>query len=160
MQFLLIDLIIPLCMMFLYSLSSSYSFGKSRSEGNEPERKTPQRPVLAVAPLNSMPYIGPPMPQSYSPPSPAKDNKNVERVGPAIIFLSSFTTKEDWENITATNKLGVALTGSAAVGKIGPIIGLMDIGECEDSYMFRVSLPGVSSDESEFLCTFELVDNF
>lgn len=136
-------------------MSSSYSFGKSRSESNEPGRVNPQRPVLAVAPLNSMPYIGPPMPHSYSPSSPTKDNKNVEKVGPAIIFLSSFTTKEDWENIKATNKLGVALTGCAAVGKIGPIIGLMDIGECEDSYLFRVSLPGVSRDEGKFSCDIE-----
>ncbi|KAF4349195.1 hypothetical protein G4B88_026113 [Cannabis sativa] len=140
-------------------MASPPSFGKSRSESNDTERKNPQRTVLAVAPLNSMPYIGPPLPLSYSPPStapsPASENKNVERIGPAIIFLSSFTTKEDWENIMATNKIGVALTGSAAVGKIGPIIGLMDIGECEDSYLFRVSLPGVSRDEREFSCDIE-----
>lgn len=106
-----------------------------------------------------MPYIGPPMPNSYTASSPAKDNANVERVGPAIIFLSSFTTREEWDNIMATNKLGVALTGSAAMGKIGSIIGLMDIGECEHSYLFRVSLPGVSRDESEFLYPFVIVYN-
>ncbi|GMN43811.1 hypothetical protein TIFTF001_013008 [Ficus carica] len=130
-------------------------FAKPKSEGGETEKINPKRPILAVAPLNSMPYIGPPMPNSYTASSPAKDNANVERVGPAIIFLSSFTTREEWDNIMATNKLGVALTGSAAMGKIGSIIGLMDIGECEHSYLFRVSLPGVSRDESEFSCDVE-----
>lgn len=125
----------------------SYRFGRSRKEINEPPPINPQQPVLSVAPLNSMPYIGPPLPHSYDASSPTRDT---ETVGPAVIFLSSFTTKKDWENIMATTKAGVALTGSAAVGKVGPIIGSMDIGECEDAYLFRVSLPGVSRDESEF----------
>ena len=127
-------------------MRSYYSFGKP---SHEPERKGSQRPVLAVAPLNSMPYIGPPMPHSYTSSSPAEDNGTVEKVGPAIMFFSS-CAREDWDNVVATNKLGVALTGSAAAGKVGHVIGLVDIGECEDSYLFRVSLPGVSSDESEF----------
>ncbi|XP_024027631.1 alpha-crystallin domain-containing protein 22.3 isoform X1 [Morus notabilis] len=130
-------------------------FENPRSESGAPEKINLKRPILAVAPLNSMPYIGPPMPNSYTASLPAKDSVNVERVGPAIIFLSSFTTREDWDNLMASNKLGVALTGSAAMGKIGSIIGLMDIGECEDSYLFRVSLPGVSRDESEFSCDIE-----
>ncbi|KAH7543093.1 hypothetical protein FEM48_Zijuj02G0146600 [Ziziphus jujuba var. spinosa] len=129
-------------------------FGRTK-EVNDPPPINPQQPVLAVAPLNSKPYIGPPMPHSYDASSPAKDKEAVERIDPAMIFFSSFTTKKDWENVMATTKAGVALTGSAAVGKIGPIIGLMDIGECEDSYLFRVSLPGVSVDEKEFSCDVE-----
>lgn len=117
---------------------------------NDPPPINPQQPVLSVAPLNSMPYIGPPMPHSYDASLPAKNKEAVERIDPAIIFFSSFTTKKDWETIMATSKAGVALTGSAAMGKVGPVIGLMDIGECDDSYLFRVSLPGVSGDESEF----------
>lgn len=31
----------------------------------------------------------------------------------------------------------------------GLMVGLMDIGECDDAYLFRVSLPGVKRDESE-----------
>lgn len=31
----------------------------------------------------------------------------------------------------------------------------MDFGECDDSYVFRVSLPGVVRDESEFSCEVE-----
>jgi hypothetical protein len=83
-----------------------------------------------VAPLNSVPYIGPPTPHSYTVSSPTKRyTETLEKVA---------------------TRVGVALTGSAAMGKIGPVIGLMDIGESKDSYLFRVSLPGVARDESEF----------
>ncbi|KAH7565070.1 hypothetical protein ACOSP7_020824 [Xanthoceras sorbifolium] len=38
------------------------------------------------------------------------------------------------------------------MGHVMPIIGLMDISESEDSYMFRLALPGVKRGESEFSC--------
>ncbi|XP_009119537.1 increased DNA methylation 2 isoform X2 [Brassica rapa] len=37
------------------------------------------------------------------------------------------------------------------------MMGLMDIGECADAYLFRVSLPGVKRDERHFSC--EVEDN-
>ncbi|XP_009334297.2 increased DNA methylation 2 isoform X3 [Pyrus x bretschneideri] len=55
----------------------------------------------------------------------------------------------------AATRDGFALTGSAAMAKVGPTIGLIDIGECDDSYLFRVSLPGVRRDEREFSCEVE-----
>ncbi|KAK7858830.1 alpha-crystallin domain-containing protein 22.3 [Quercus suber] len=64
-----------------------------------------------------------------------------------MIFLPSLSTREEWNNAVAATKVGVALTGSAAMGKIGPVVGPMDIGESDDSYFFRVSLPGVTRDE-------------
>lgn len=76
--------------------------------------------------------------------------------GPAVIFLQSQPTEKDLANIIAATKNGFALTGSAAMGHVGPIVGQMDIGECKDSYLFRVSLPGVKRDEKEFSCE---VDN-
>ncbi|KAG7588585.1 HSP20-like chaperone [Arabidopsis suecica] len=39
----------------------------------------------------------------------------------------------------------------------GLMVGLMDIGECDDAYLFRVSLPGVNRDERDFSC--EVEDN-
>ncbi|KAG7657521.1 Alpha crystallin/Hsp20 domain [Arabidopsis suecica] len=39
----------------------------------------------------------------------------------------------------------------------GLMVGLMDIGECDDAYLFRVSLPGVKRDERYFSC--EVEDN-
>ncbi|CAH8384055.1 unnamed protein product [Eruca vesicaria subsp. sativa] len=39
----------------------------------------------------------------------------------------------------------------------GQMMGLMDIGECADAYLFRVSLPGVKRDERHFSC--EVEDN-
>lgn len=73
----------------------------------------------------------------------------VDKAGPAMVFLP-FPTKSELSNIVAATKSGFALTGSAAMGNMGPSIGLMDIGECEDSYLFRISLPGVKRDASEF----------
>ncbi|CAL5208567.1 unnamed protein product [Lathyrus oleraceus] len=81
------------------------------------------------------------------------DEGDSEKVdGPAVLFLPSRPTKKEWSNIVAATKNGFALTGSAATGRIGPIIGLVDIGECEDAYLFRMSLPGVKRDEKEFSC--------
>ncbi|XP_010414927.1 PREDICTED: increased DNA methylation 2-like [Camelina sativa] len=37
----------------------------------------------------------------------------------------------------------------------GLMVGLMDIGECDDAYLFRVSLPGVKRDERDFSCAVE-----
>ncbi|EOY11381.1 HSP20-like chaperones superfamily protein, putative [Theobroma cacao] len=71
--------------------------------------------------------------------------------GAAMLFFPSPPTGEELANMAAATKSGAALTGSAAMGQVGPIIGLMDIAECEDSYMFRVSLPGVKRDERNSL---------
>lgn len=66
-----------------------------------------------------------------------------------MLFLPSFPTKEEWSNLVASTNSGFALTGSAARGNLGPVLGLIDIGEAEDSYLFRVSLPGVKRDASK-----------
>lgn len=76
-----------------------------------------------------------------------EDTAAAERVDTARIFLPSHPTMEELKNMVAATNGGFALTGTAAVGQIGPAIGQMDIGECEDSYIFRVSLPGVKRDE-------------
>lgn len=113
----------------------------------EPKPVGPQPQVLAVAPLNSMPYIGPDM--SYSLPTEA-DGGASQRVRPDIIFMP-FGPMEEEPDIAVT-KNGVGLTGSAAMGKVGSSFGLVDIGEFEDSYLFRVSLPGAARDERRFSC--------
>jgi len=59
-------------------------------------------------------------------------------------------------DIVAATKNGVLLTGSLAKAQFGPSIGLVDIGECEDYYLFRVSLPGVKRDESKYLVLCQL----
>ncbi|KAM7272547.1 hypothetical protein ACFE04_027210 [Oxalis oulophora] len=71
---------------------------------------------------------------------------------PAMIFFPSHPTEEELASIAATTKSGVALTGSAAAADVGPTVGRLDIGECEDAYLFRVSLPGVKRDEKDFSC--------
>ncbi|KAL7239428.1 hypothetical protein ACSBR2_005352 [Camellia fascicularis] len=113
------------------------------------------KPVSGV-PNNGVPYSGTPMTYNYMAPLPAElDTRIVERFEPGMVFLPSPPTKEEWENIGTSTRSGSALTGTAAMGHIGPVIGLMDIGECDDSYLFRVSLPGVKRDEREFSCEVE-----
>ncbi|KAI3473646.1 hypothetical protein Pfo_031076 [Paulownia fortunei] len=82
---------------------------------------------------------------------------NVRRISVrgSMIFLPSCPSREEWSNLVATIKCGFALTGSAARGHVGPVLGLMDIGESEDSYLFRVCLPGVRRDERDFSCEVE-----
>ncbi|XP_020209970.1 increased DNA methylation 2 isoform X2 [Cajanus cajan] len=81
-----------------------------------------------------------------------EDEGDPYKVGPAMLFLPSRPSQKELSDIVAATKNGVALTGSAAMGQVGPIIGLIDIGECEDAYLFRGSLPGVKRDEKEFNC--------
>jgi len=66
-----------------------------------------------------------------------------------MVVLPSRPSREELHNIVATTKNGFALTGSVAKAEFGPSIGLVDIGECEDYYLFHVSLLGVKRDESK-----------
>ncbi|THG01847.1 hypothetical protein TEA_009998 [Camellia sinensis var. sinensis] len=105
----------------------------------------PQQPVLSVAPLNSMPYTGPHVISSDDDLSPTEmESDPMASNEPALVFLPSRPTEEQWNNILAATNRGVGLTGSAAMGKIGPIVGSLDMAESEDAYVFRVSLPGVN----------------
>lgn len=81
-------------------------------------------------------------------PSPTKTS-TVNELEPRTIFLPSCPSQEEWNNIIAATKCGVSLAGTAAGGQLGPILGLIDIGDSDDSYLFRVSLPGVKRDESK-----------
>lgn len=78
------------------------------------------------------------------------DTRTVDKADPGIFFLPSCPNNKERDQMMAASKSGLALTGSAAMGQVGPSIGLVDIGECEDAYMFRVSLPGVKRDWRKF----------
>ncbi|CAI9102256.1 OLC1v1000498C2 [Oldenlandia corymbosa var. corymbosa] len=118
----------------------------------------PQQTVLDVTPLNVVP---PPHPFSAAA-STKETNASASSTGnnsgtsvtelPATVFFTSPPTTEEWNNIMAVTKSGVALTGSAAKGKPGPAIGSIDIFESEDEIIFRVALPGVVRDASVFTC--------
>ncbi|KAB2631250.1 hypothetical protein D8674_008769 [Pyrus ussuriensis x Pyrus communis] len=112
------------------------------------ELKDPLKPMHVEAPISTVPDSGTPMMHSYmSPHTNKKTSEPVEKLDRAMIFLPSLPTKKELSNIVAATRDGFALTGSAAMAKVGPTIGLIDIGECDDSYLFRVSLPGVRRDE-------------
>ncbi|ONH95141.1 hypothetical protein PRUPE_7G053900 [Prunus persica] len=136
--------------------SSCQSSRGTKHLDNLVESNDPLKHVHVVAPISSVPYNGTPVLYSYMAPLSTKDDSDpVEKVDPAMIFLPSLPTKREWSNIVAATRDGFALTGSAAKRQVGPTIGLIDIGECEDSYLFRVSLPGVRRDERDFSCEVE-----
>ncbi|KAK7356055.1 hypothetical protein VNO80_15321 [Phaseolus coccineus] len=85
-----------------------------------------------------------------------EESDEPENVGAAMLVFPSRPSREELYDIVAATKNGFALTGTVANAQFGPSIGLVDIGECEDSYLFRVSLPGVKRDEKEFFCDVEL----
>lgn len=126
---------------------------------------------LNVAPISCVPYTGPPIPYSY--PASSSPDINAGPVSveadttsaskhinsqqpsgsqPAMVFFSACPAREEWDNLINYANGGVALTGSALLGKIGPLIGSVDIGESTDDYVFRVSLPGVARDGKVFHC--------
>ncbi|KAG6393172.1 hypothetical protein SASPL_147407 [Salvia splendens] len=78
-----------------------------------------------------------------------------QEIDQGMLFLPSCPTKEEWSNLVSSTNGGFAVTGSAARGHLGPVLGLIDIGEAEDSYLFRVSLPGVKRDAKDFSCEVE-----
>ncbi|XP_062097821.1 increased DNA methylation 3 [Humulus lupulus] len=49
-------------------------------------------------------------------------------------------------------KSSVILTGTAKQGGAGPPVGLVDVGESEGAYLFRVALPGIRKDQCKIKC--------
>lgn len=80
----------------------------------------------------------------------------VDIAKPALVYLPSQPTTEEWGPILSVTKGGIGLSGSAAFGMIGPVLGKMDICESDNSYLFRVSLPGVARGETMLPCPFKL----
>lgn len=149
-------------------MASPYRASDIRRGNSVPKPINPHQQVLEVAPLNSVPYIGPPAPfgdrvgsstpgvqsQMHRVESPTQgdvDTKPAE-AGSSMVFFPSQTTQKVLDDIMDSARNGIGLAGSAATGNVGPIVGAMDIGESDDAYLFRVSLPGVSRDEKDFSC--------
>ncbi|KAK9062284.1 hypothetical protein SSX86_019470 [Deinandra increscens subsp. villosa] len=86
---------------------------------------------------------------------PGMKTDDLAELGSDMIFIPSKPSREELVNILNATKNGCLLTGSATMGQIGHSLGSIDIGECEDSYLFRVALPGVKRDEREFSCEVE-----
>lgn len=132
------------------SFRSSGASSRAGRGSNEPEPLDPKQPILDVPPLNSFPYIGPPS-SSSNPTFSQVEGMNEEgahTLGPAVLYLPPHATQEEFDNLVSATKYGVVLTGSAALATIGPVVGRIEISENEDTYRFRVLLPGVSRDES------------
>ncbi|KAF7138038.1 hypothetical protein RHSIM_Rhsim07G0181800 [Rhododendron simsii] len=94
-----------------------------------------QEPVLDAIPLSVVSYSG----------RPTSTNNHAP----------SSQTREPMGNLQGSFSAAVVLSGSAAIGKNGPIVGLVDMGESGDCYFFRVTLPGVRRDTDDFTCKIE-----
>ncbi|WCJ43186.1 HSP20-like chaperones superfamily protein [Euphorbia peplus] len=71
-------------------------------------------------------------------------------------MLPSSPKKEDWVRMRCLGKNVLCLSGSDTTRKLGPSIGRVNINEFEDSYMFRVGLPGVRNNKNDFSCQVEM----
>ncbi|CAI0409914.1 unnamed protein product [Linum tenue] len=130
---------------------------------NHPEANDPGH-VYNVPPLNAIPL-------NYFNPFVANDDANaacadnnvdagaddppVEPANtedPSMVFFPNGTTEAEFANILNRNRGAIALSGAAAVQKIGSGIGQMNIGESDGFYIFRISLPGVSGNDNSFSC--------
>ncbi|XP_047250620.1 alpha-crystallin domain-containing protein 22.3 isoform X6 [Capsicum annuum] len=142
---------------FIASQSSLSNYGETN--GSIPLHPQP----LNVAPISCVPYTGPPLPYGYhadsvlvkvSRTSSSKHINSQQHAGgqPKMVFFPACPAREEWGNLINHANGGVALTGSALLGKVGPLLGLVDIAESEDAYVFRFSLPGVAKDEKVFHC--------
>ena len=93
-------------------------------------------------------------------PSSAKQSRSDMRYGPGIVILPSQASRDELKRIGEIVKNAYAVTGSAAKGHIGSVIGLMDIEESEDSYLFRVALPGVKRENRKCTLAIHMIFDF
>ncbi|GAB4855526.1 hypothetical protein Ancab_024145 [Ancistrocladus abbreviatus] len=139
---------VPIMKDFHSSLRKRRSYDIPESENSLPRDQ-------AATPVKDIPYNT--TPKTYRSTSlPSRlDFRSGAKYGPAMVVLPSDSTLEELDSMLAYAKDAYALTGSAAKGRAGPVIGLMDIGECRDSYLFRVALPGVKREDRAFRCEVE-----
>ncbi len=83
-------------------------------------------------------------------PVPQKEEKvdwSNNKLGATMLLLPALPTVDQWNAVINAAKPSIVLSGTAAVRQSGPLIGLVDIGTCEDAYLFRTALPGVKKDD-------------
>ncbi|XP_076888375.1 alpha-crystallin domain-containing protein 22.3-like [Bidens hawaiensis] len=97
---------------------------------------------IAVAPLNSVPYTGPPF-------DSAEQNQPLNH--PTMVFLDDSTTMDDVNQILSISRKGLAVEGAAAGDLLKPLVGAYDVYDNDDGFFFRVALPGVEKNE-KFKC--------
>ncbi|XP_065853623.1 increased DNA methylation 3-like [Euphorbia lathyris] len=120
---------------------------------HEVKRRFQSQNVQIVSPFRSIPAIG----TTQERESTVFHSGTAEMVGPPTFLMrASSPRKEDWDNIRTFDKNVLFLTGSAATGQMGPSIAHVNICESDDSYFFRVAMPGVKNGENFLSC---VVDN-
>lgn len=105
----------------------------------------PPRTPINVTPLRSIPLP----PDSNSSQIHPPQEGFLQSSPRSFIYLQSEPSEEEWHALLSTNPGAVCLSGAAAGGAVGPVVGKMNIGENSTFYNFRVSLPGVARDSLE-----------
>lgn len=135
---------------FLHATAESHSPMDSRSVGvfvgEDPRKKRRKSDQIDLLPL--------PL-QALSPCEERSQWTSSNKIGAAMLLLPTPPTLEQWDRIINAAKPAIVFTGTAAMRQAGPTIGAVDIGVCEDAYLFRAALPGVKKDEGEFSCFVE-----
>ncbi|XP_076931993.1 alpha-crystallin domain-containing protein 22.3-like [Bidens hawaiensis] len=92
-----------------------------------------------------VPYTGPPLDGCDS------DMAQQNGLSPRMLFLAEQPTPQEMGDIMSATKHGVLVSGSAASGIIGPLMGSYDLSESDDGFLFRFALPGAEKNE-KFKC--------
>ncbi|KAK9054612.1 hypothetical protein SSX86_025691 [Deinandra increscens subsp. villosa] len=103
---------------------------------------------ISVAPLNCVPYTGPPLDLDMAKQDEAD---SLLKNQPAMLYLPEQPTEKEQNDIMSVSKHGVLVSGNAASCIIGPLMKSFDLSESDDGFLFRLALPGVSIDE-KFKC--------
>ncbi|KAH9299275.1 hypothetical protein KI387_030957 [Taxus chinensis] len=102
------------------------------------------------------PMVNPDMPTSAMLPKEEKPPmKYPDNMGKTVLMIASAPSIEQWNSSGNDCKPSILFTGTATARQAGPSVGLVDIGTCEDAYLFRMALPGVKKDQREFSCEVE-----
>ncbi|PHT41365.1 hypothetical protein CQW23_20219 [Capsicum baccatum] len=112
--------------VFLNRASQSSLPNYGETNGSIPLHPQP----LNVAPISCVPYTGPPLPYGYhadsvlvkaSRISSSKHINSQQHAGgqPKMVFSPACPAREEWDNLINHANGGVALTGSALLGRLG-----------------------------------------
>jgi hypothetical protein len=117
--------------------------------------KTTRKRKAPTGKPNMPASVRPPKATVRKPKEEKSRSKYPDNVGTAVLMVASTPTIEQWNTSSNHIKPSIDFTGTATARQAGPSVGLVDIGICEDAYLFRIALPGVKKDQREFSCEVE-----
>lgn len=117
--------------------------------------KTTRRRKAPTKKSNMPASVRPPKASVRRPKEEKSRSKYPDNMSTAVLLVTSAPTIEQWNTSSNHIKPSIDFTGTATARQAGPSVGLVDIGICEDAYLFRIALPGVKKDQRDFSCEVE-----